>query len=183
MFLKQMKSKFFGLAMLAGLMTNAAKAENDLSQWTSVVLKADVYVGKDGSGANQLFFSIPNTYTNSLDCVVKAQVTLAGADGPVDRLATAKVVSVPKQAFGFEFTFKLPVSLGSEESIDESYTGKATATCKGLGGETSHPLCKNPKFYPNFTETCRKLPDQKVFPWVANGIWVGSCHCSEDDLS
>lgn len=178
-----MKSQFFGLTILAVLVTQAAKAENDLSQWSTVVLKANVYVGQDGSGANQLFFTIPNTYTNSLDCEVKAQVTLVGADGPVDRLAAAKVVSVPKQAFGFEFTFKLPVSLGSEESIDASYTGKATATCKGLSGETSHPLCKNPKFHPNFKETCRNLPEQKVFPWVTNGIWVGSCHCSEDDLS
>lgn len=170
------------LVLLFGLTSVTARAENDLSQWSTVVIQADVFTGTGADGSNQFYFTIPNYYTNSLECQVKAQVTVVGAEGPKDRLATATVVSVPKKAFGFDFTFKLPLSLGSEEGAAEGFTGKATATCKGLSPETPLPLCKNPKFYPNFRETCRSLPNQKVFPWISNGVWVGSCRCEEDDF-
>ncbi|MBF0440827.1 MAG: hypothetical protein HQK54_02885 [Oligoflexales bacterium] len=161
----------------------ASAKENDLGIWDSVDIEAKAYAGFDQmSNSTRAFVQIPHQYTNTLRCELNIPVKIAKRDGgfTVKDVHINNIAVYPKAAFGFEMTIPVPVKLGQDEAIDEDFNETVIAGCQGWDASIPLPdsLCLSPKYNPGHQKACSLLINgQKLYPWVRNGAWIGSCRC------
>jgi hypothetical protein len=167
----------------AGAAPLAFASENDLGPWDSVTLQANAYAGFDQmSNTTKIFIQIPHQYTNTLRCEMTVPVKIIKQDGgfAVKEARLNNITIYPKAAFGFEMTIPVSIKLKQDELIDEDFDETVTANCQGWDASIPLPdsLCLNPKYNPGHQKACSLLINgQKLYPWIRNGAWIGSCRC------
>ncbi len=175
---------FKKLIFSAILLSAPAKAElNDIGPWDYVTLDAHVFSAYDYTdNQRKTYVQMPHVFTNTLSCDLTIPVKINTENGgfTVRDVKMMGVALYTNASFGFEMTILVPTPLKSGENVDDFIDTWVKAHCHGWDGSIPLPesLCLNKKLNPGHDKTCKLLTNgQRIYPWIRNGSWLGSCSC------
>jgi len=163
-----------------------AKAEvdhNDLSLWKRVTVNANVFAARDAETHSiKIYAEIPHNFTNTLSCSLSASIKLEKQSGgfTLKTVRFQNLAAFSREIFGYYPAIPMTIKVNEGEEIAEDFHDTVVAHCSGWDSTLPIPggFCESSKFNPGHKKICDLLTHgQKLYPWIINNEWLGSCRC------